>query len=378
MRESCTSAREVPVAVDTPLRAPPVSSLAEGALLSLAVKAGVTDLRRTKEAFPRLAEIPFDSDYKFQATMHDVPAMAAAAAVCDATVSRNRNAGVARRLVLLKGAWDRLLPRCSTQIGVGGLGEPIEVEAWLTAARRYASRGLRVLCLAQLEVPPNTQTIEVADVMDGEARLQVNCLVAIVDPPREEAATAVAECTSAGISVKMITGDAPETARTVGQWVGIDTALVLTGTEVANMGDAQLEECVERVSIYARATPEVKLRIVRALQKRGRICAMTGDGVNDAPALKAANVGVAMGITGTDVAKDAAKMILADDNFATIVKAVKEGRAVFDNLIKILLFSLPTNFAQASADSLCVYVRLRGRLRVGPHRLEGSFVIVAA
>ena len=156
----------------------------------------------------------------------------------------------------------------------------------------------------------------------------------------------------------MITGDHPDTARTIGSWIGIVTKEVLTGTVMEAMDDVELEEHVEGCNIYARATPEHKLRIVRALQKKGFICAMTGDGVNDAPALKQANVGVAMGITGTDVAKEAAKMILADDNFATIVKAVKEGRAVYDNLRKVLMFVLPTSFAQSLAIAISVFASL--------------------
>ena len=144
----------------------------------------------------------------------------------------------------------------------------------------------------------------------------------------------------------MITGDHPDTASTIGSWIGISTKEVLTGTVMEAMDEPTLSSHVVDCNIYARATPEHKLRIVRALQKHGHICAMTGDGVNDAPALKQANVGVAMGITGTDVAKEAAKMILADDNFATLVHAVREGRGVYDNLVKILYFALPTNFAQ--------------------------------
>ena len=209
---------------------------------------------------------------------------------------------------------------------------PIERDAWLKSNQAFAREGLRVLALCQVVLPANQRNISTADVLDGPPRLQLNCLVAIVDPPRPEAIQAVAECKKAGITTKMITGDHPATARTIGGWIGIGSDEVLTGAVMEEMPDEELEAHVERCNIYARATPEHKLRIVRALQKHGHIVAMTGDGVNDAPALKQASVGVAMGITGTDVAKEAAKMILADDNFATIVKAVREGRGVYDNL----------------------------------------------
>ena len=249
----------------------------------------------------------------------------------------NPATGVVNRIMLIKGAPEKLIPRCALQARGDDAwsSEPIDRDYWLASTASFSKEGLRVLALCQAVLPPTQGRIHVTDVLDGPPRLQINALVAIVDPPRQEAIDAVAECKRAGITTKMITGDHPDTARTIGSWIGITTAEVLTGTMMEQMDDAELEEHVEECNIYARATPEHKLRIVRALQKHGHVCAMTGDGVNDAPALKQANVGVAMGITGTDVAKEAAKMILADDNFATIVRAVKEGRGVYDNLVKV-------------------------------------------
>jgi hypothetical protein len=307
----------------------------EGALLTLGMKAGVASLESLTASLPRVSTIPFESDYKFMAVAVDID-----------VPERVRAAFPQRttRLVLLKGAYDIVISRCATE-AVGDdawASRPIDRPAWLAAASEYSREGLRVLALAQCVIPSDQATITTADVLTGEPRLQLNCLVAIVDPPRSEAIQAVAECKRAGITVKMITGDHPDTAKTIGGWIGIASEEVLTGHAVEALPDSELEKHVLGCNIYARASPEHKLRIVRALQSLGRVVSMTGDGVNDAPALRQANVGVAMGITGTEVAKEASKMILADDNFATIVKAVREGRAVYDNLRKILLFSLPT------------------------------------
>ena len=265
-----------------------------------------------------------------------------------------------QRTVLVKGAYDVLIARCATEARNNDATQtgPIDRERWLAAASDFAREGLRVLAFAQYTIADNQTEISVSDVLTGPPRLQLNAIVAIVDPPREEAIAAVAECKKAGVTVKMITGDHPDTARTIGGWIGITTAEVLTGSRMEAMDDAELETHVEACNIYARASPEHKLRIVRALQKHGHVCAMTGDGVNDAPALKQANVGVAMGVTGTEVAKEASKMILADDNFATIVKAVKEGRVVYDNLVKIILFALPTNFAQGFCILMALIIGL--------------------
>jgi magnesium-transporting ATPase (P-type) len=314
----------------------------DGALLTVAMKAGHRALKLLTSQYPRIDTIPFESDYKFMGSLHSMSPSVGAPA---------------QRVMLVKGAPDRLIPRCVTQAAGGDpwASEPINLEYWLAANKAYALQGLRVLALCQAVMPQGCTKVEPSDVLEGAPRLQLNCLVAIVDPPRQEAIDAVVECKRAGIITKMITGDHPDTAETIGKWIGIETAEVLTGHQMEEMDDEELETHVEDCNIFARATPEHKLRIVRALQKHGHIVAMTGDGVNDAPALKQASVGVAMGITGTDVAKEASKMILADDNFATIVKAVKEGRAVYDNLRKIQMFVLPTSFAQSLGIAFSIF-----------------------
>ena len=352
----------------------------EGALLTLAMKAGVHNIEAEVAKYPRIATIPFEceylqtaprrprsspvpfrplqgltrtqrplrhqpfrtADYKFMAVAVDLPGP--------------DDRSPKRRTVLVKGAYDVIIARCATEARNNDATQqgPIDRERWLAAAGDFAREGLRVLAFAQYSIADDQTELSINDVLAGPPRLQLNAIVAIVDPPREEAIAAVAECKKAGITVKMITGDHPDTAKTIGGWIGITTTEVLTGSRMEAMDDAELEKHVEACNIYARASPEHKLRIVRALQKHGHVCAMTGDGVNDAPALKQANVGVAMGITGTEVAKEASKMILADDNFATIVKAAKEGRCVYDNLVKIILFALPTNFAQG----FCILIAL--------------------
>ncbi len=213
-----------------------------------------------------------------------------------------------------------------------------------------AVKGLRVLVLASADMPGDTTSISHADVNE----LTFLGLQGMIDPPRAEAISAVRACQSAGIHVKMITGDHALTAQAIARQIGLnggDTAspkgpLVLTGRELAERSDAQLIDTADQVAVFARVTPEQKLRLVRALQAGGHIVAMTGDGVNDAPALKQADIGVAMGVTGTEVAKEAADMVLTDDNFATIEAAVEEGRGVFDNLTKFIVWTLPTNLGE--------------------------------
>jgi magnesium-transporting ATPase (P-type) len=331
----------------------------EAALLSLVMKAGLNlrTLNVLSQVAPRLGTLPFSSEHKFMATVHDV---------------QHPTNGTRRRLLLVKGAPDVLLARCATQAKGGNPweSEPIDPAKWTASNLALSREGLRVLALCWCELPlpaeaaaaaaagadPATVPLRSTDVLDGEPRLQLNCLVAIVDPPREEATRAVASCHVAGITVKMITGDHADTARTIGGWIGIDTTEVLTGPELERMTDAQLETRVEGCNIFARASPEHKLRIVRALQKHGHIVAMTGDGVNDAPALRQANVGVAMGIAGTEVAKEASRMILQDDNFATIVAAVRQGRTTYDNLRKLVMFILPTSVAQGVSIAVAVFL----------------------
>jgi len=297
----------------------------EGALLTLAAKAGL-DRTLLREEFPRTDIIPFESEHRFMATLH------------------HDHAGHA--FILLKGAPERVLEMCSHQ-RVAGDDRPLDPGYWHEMADRLADRGQRLLAVASKPAcdgePCQTLRFE-----DMEAGLTLLGMVGLIDPPREEAITAVEQCRNAGIRVKMITGDHAATARAIGRQMGIgDGRRVLTGQELEQIDDEALQAAADETDIFARASPEHKLRLVKALQARGRIIAMTGDGVNDAPALRRADVGVAMGINGTEVAKEAAEMVLTDDNFASIAQAVERGRTVYDNIRKSILFVLPTNGAQA-------------------------------
>jgi Ca2+-transporting ATPase len=263
---------------------------------------------------PRLASIPFDSDRKLMTTVNSIDG---------------------KPTVIVKGAFDMLAPRCVE----GDLGKARNLVDSLSAD------ALRILAVAtrQIETVPEDPTSE-----QLETGLTFRGLVCMIDPPREEARTAVGLCKKAGIKVVMITGDHVVTASAIAKELGIlgsqDTAV--TGTELSGMDDGQLRDRVGTISVFARVTPSDKIRIVRAWQQNGQVVAMTGDGVNDAPALKAADIGCAMGITGTDVAKGAADMTLSDDNFATIVEAVKEGRGIYDNIKKVVGYLLSTNIAE--------------------------------
>jgi len=307
----------------------------EVALLELAEGAGLS--RGALEGqLPRVAELPFDAERKRMTTFHrragaeGKGAAAAAVAALPAVVS------------FTKGAIEELLPRAEAAWSPGGPA-PLDAQAVREAAERMAADGLRVLGLAMRGWDGLPDAREPEEVERG---LTLLGLVGLLDPPREEAREAVALCRGAGIRPVMITGDHPLTATTIARRLGIledDGGEVITGEELARMPLAALEERVERVSVYARVAPEQKLKIVRALQDRGQFVAMTGDGVNDAPALKRADIGIAMGITGTDVSKEAAHMILLDDNFATIVKAVREGRRIFDNIRKFIRYTMTSN-----------------------------------
>jgi Ca2+-transporting ATPase len=290
----------------------------EGALL---VSARKGQLNPDEAAYPaRLDSIPFDSQHQFMATLH-----------ADGTV-------------YIKGAAEVLLERCAGALDPTGQVAACGSDAFRPAMERMASQGLRVLAFARLE-KPGAQKITFDDI----AGLTLLGLQAMIDPPRPEAVAAIRASQKAGIVVKMITGDHALTAAAIGRQIGLcpdDCPSVLTGAELAKLSDAELIERAETVNIFARVAPEQKLRLVEALQARGHVVAMTGDGVNDAPALKQANIGVAMGITGTDVSKEAADMILTDDNFASIEAAVEEGRGVFDNLTKFIAWTLPTNLGQ--------------------------------
>ncbi len=296
----------------------------EGALLTLALKAGL-DTQAEHAHHPRTDAIPFESEHRFMATLH------------------HDHAGHA--LVFVKGAPERVLEMCATQRDAQGNDAPLDPDYWRRAANDCAARALRVLAIATKTVPAQQQTLQFADMEGGFTLLG---LLGSMDPPRPEAMAAVAECHAAGIRVKMITGDHGETARAIGAQLGIGVGKpALTGAEIELLDDAALKQVVAQVDVFARASPEHKLRLVQALQANGEVVAMTGDGVNDAPALKRADVGVAMGRNGTEAAKDAAAMVLSDDNFATLGRAVREGRGIYDNVRKFILFMLPTNGGEA-------------------------------
>lgn len=298
----------------------------EGALLTFALKAGL-DSGATQAALPRIDAIPFESEHRFMATLH------------------HDHAGHA--LIMVKGAPERVLDMCSTQASGPGEDDTAALDHtyWRRAVNDCAARALRVLAIAIKRVPAQQHTLSFDDMESGFTLLG---LLGSMDPPRPEALAAVAECHAAGVRVKMITGDHAETARAIGAQLGLGLGRpALTGAEIELMDDDALREVVSGVDVFARASPEHKIRLVQALQARGEVVAMTGDGVNDAPALKRADVGVAMGKNGTEAAKDAAAMVLADDNFATLGAAVREGRGVYDNVRKFILFMLPTNGGEA-------------------------------
>ena len=304
----------------------------EGALRVLGLKAGVA-----AADWSRIAEIPFESATKYMAVL-----------VADDT---------GRRRIMVKGAPDRLLEKCDSQIGPDGTPDPLDRDFWHRRIDELGARGLRVLAAAQAMPAVGVETLAPADVASG---LQLVGLVGIVDPPRPEAVEAIAECHRAGIGVAMITGDHAGTAVAIAREMGIagDDARVLVGAELEEMSDAELRDVVRDVGVYARTSPEHKIRIVSALQSHGEVVAMTGDGVNDAPALTQAEVGVAMGIKGTAATKGAADIVLADDNFATIERAVEEGRRIYENIRKSVLFLLPTNGAQSLVILVAVLLGL--------------------
>ena len=294
----------------------------EGALLTLAHKAGL-DPAEEGARLPRTDLIPFDSAHRFMATLH------------------HDHEG--RGVVYVKGAPERLLEMCAQERRADG-DVQIDAAAWQAQVEALAAQGRRVIAVA---TRPGHEggALTFADV---EAGLVLLGLVGLIDPPREEAIAAVAACREAGIRVKMITGDHAVTARAIARELGLENASVaLTGAEIETLDDAELRRHAPQVDVFARASPEHKLRLVEALQANGFSVAMTGDGVNDAPALKRADVGVAMGEKGTEAAKEAAEIVLADDNFASIAAAVREGRTVYDNLKKAILFLLPVNGGEA-------------------------------
>jgi magnesium-transporting ATPase (P-type) len=291
----------------------------EGALLSLAGKAGLEPAKE-RPRYPRTDLIPFDAQHRFMATLH-----------------HSHEGGA---FILVKGAPERILAMCRRQRTAFG-DQPLDADAWNRLIGQIAKQGQRVLAVATKDVDPGKATLNFADV---ESDLVLLGLVGLIDPPREEAIEAVRDCRAAGIRVKMITGDHKGTAVAIAQQLALENPNdVLTGNDIDALDDSGLREAAMRVDVFARTSPAHKLRLVEALQANGAIVAMTGDGVNDAPALKRADVGVAMGRKGTEAAKEAAQIVLADDNFASIAHAVREGRTVYDNLKKAITFLLPIN-----------------------------------
>ncbi len=301
----------------------------EAALAVAAAKAGEQQVDQQRR-WHRLDAIPFDSERQYMATLDASP---------DGS-----------RVIHIKGAPDELIDRCDRIAGRDG-DQALDHELWHQHMAELSARGLRVLAVAEKRVEAREELAE-TDVEEGVVLLG---LVGLLDPPREAAREAIQRCYSAGIRPIMVTGDSPLTARAVAAKLGMRrTEEALTGRQVAAMSDEELSRRSQEVDVYARAAPEHKLRLVRAAQARGEVCAMTGDGVNDAPALKRADVGVAMGIQGTEAAKETSEMVLADDNFASIVNAVEEGRTVYDNIKKTITFLLPANGGQAGSIMLSV------------------------
>ncbi|HED16262.1 MAG TPA: cation-transporting P-type ATPase [Gammaproteobacteria bacterium] len=295
----------------------------EGALLVAAHKANL-DPEQEHKFYPRTDLIPFESEHRFMATLH------------------HSHSGEAS--IFLKGAPERLLEICRQQRNSEG-DVALDIDYWNQQVDQLAARGQRVLAIAYKSAPSHQVELEFSDVENGLVFLG---LFGLIDPPRDEAITAVQQCQAAGIRVKMITGDHASTACAIARQLHLahpDDAL--TGNQLQQMSDTELATRVQQVDVYARVSPEHKLKLVEALQSNGLIVAMTGDGVNDAPALKRADVGTAMGGMGTDAAREASEMVLADDNFASITYAVEEGRTVYDNLRKAILFILPTNGGEA-------------------------------
>ncbi len=305
----------------------------EGALYPFATKLGM-ERQAEQTAYPRIDAIPFESEHRFMATLHE-------------------DAG-GQKMLLVKGAPEVILEHCDRQQTREGQPAPLDRAHFLQASDELAARGERVLALAwQPDPAVEAGALSPADLPKNLVLLG---LIGLLDPPRKEAIEAVRECHGGGIRVTMITGDHKITAAAIARMLGIgDGTTAIAGAEIEEMDTATLQERVQDVDVFARASPEHKLRLVKAIQANRQIVAMTGDGVNDAPSLKKADIGVAMGIKGTEVTKEAAEMILADDNFASITAAVREGRTVYNNIEKAILFMLPTNVAQALVIAVAIF-----------------------
>jgi len=312
----------------------------EGALITSASKAGIF-VEALHHEMPRIDSLPFESARQYMATLHD------------------QGPGKPR-VIYVKGSIESLCLECSTLFSIAGQVDVAQAREIHDRVERMANDGLRVLAFSRKEVPAKTVRISHEDLAEG---LIFVGLQGMIDPPRPEALEAIGVCQKAGILVKMITGDHAGTAAAISRQLGlcgetcsVHTREVLTGRDLSELGDEALVGVAEKTAVFARVSPEQKLRLVEALQKADHVVAMTGDGVNDAPALKQANIGVAMGITGTDVSKEAADMVLTDDNFSTIKTAVEEGRGVFDNLTKFIVWTLPTNGGEALVIMLAIFL----------------------
>ncbi|MGB5398157.1 MAG: cation-transporting P-type ATPase [Gammaproteobacteria bacterium] len=311
----------------------------EVALITAAAKAGL-DHEECEQRLPRIDTQPFESQHQYMASLH-------------------RSAADSVSVIYMKGSVESILSRCVDALGVDNKSMPLDADAVNKELQAMAASGLRVLALARKHVASNSQSVAHADVAEGLTFLG---LQAMMDPPRQEAITAIEACQRAGIHVKMITGDHLVTAAAIARQIGLEGAAsedtdsyAINGHRLSQLSDLELVETAQRVAVFARVSPEQKLRLVEALQAAGHVVAMTGDGVNDAPALKQADIGVAMGVAGTEVAKEAADMVLTDDNFSSIEAAVEEGRAVFDNLIKFITWTMPTNIGEGLVILVAVF-----------------------
>jgi Ca2+-transporting ATPase len=303
----------------------------EGALVVAAAKAGMSK-EKLEKTFPRLDEIPFQSEKQYMATLHP---------------------GDGRRVAYVKGAAEKILSLSKYQLKGSEVIplEEVDAQAVLQANDAMAGEAMRVIATAYVDLPGDLEDLEDEHIRDN---LVFVGLAGMADPPREEAREAIKLCVEAGIKVVMITGDNRITAESIARQLDLPPGKSVTGKELQEMSDEELSQQVEDISVFARIEPIQKLKIVTALKSRGHVVAMTGDGVNDAPALKAANIGIAMGITGTDVAKEACDMILADDNFASVVAAVDEGRVIFNRLRNVIFFLLSTNIGELLALILTI------------------------
>jgi magnesium-transporting ATPase (P-type) len=302
----------------------------EGALVSLALKVG-HDATAARRGYRRVDEIPFDSRHRYMASLHG----------CDN----------GQTMLYVKGAPERILSMCARVATLAGERE-LDAYKWHQKVEAHAANGQRVIALARRAMPHGQDSLLP---QDAEHDLTLLGLVGLIDPPRQEVVAAIAECKDAGIRVKMITGDHAATARAIALQLGLaDDLKTVTGQDLDALGIDDFNQRAREATVFARTSPEHKLRLVEALQSDGSVVAMTGDGVNDAPALKRADVGVAMGGKGTEAAKEASEMVLADDNFASIVAAVREGRTVYDNLTKVIAWTLPTNGGEAFTIILAI------------------------